>query len=49
MGGGEMAVLHWRLCIMFSFTLVTLAINLVAEAEFGGRGQLATDRTQKVV
>ena len=48
-----MAVLHWRLCILFSSTLATLAINLVAEAEFyflvGGRGQLATDRTQKVV
>ena len=47
------AVLHWRLCIMFSSTL---AINLVAEAEVyflsgvaGCRGRLATGRTQKIV
>ena len=45
------AVLHWRLCIMFSYTL---AINLVAEVYFlsrvnGGIGHLATDRTLKIV
>ena len=42
------AVLHWRLCIMFSSTL---AINLVASAKFYflSGGHLATDRTQKIV
>ena len=42
------AVLHWRLCIMFSSTL---AINLVASAKFYflSGGHLATDRTLKIV
>lgn len=45
------AVLHWRLCIMFSYTL---AIILVAEVYLlsgvaVGKGHLATDRTLKIV